>query len=281
MAPEHEARGPRRNKADPALRFTGKEETEEPRAGSRPAGAWKKASARIRAAEARTEPQTPDTANEPGLFPVVEGDTTGGEPRQAENGPDTGTVADALGQNVPKYRQRSHREDTPRQDTPQGKYRQQSQQARPADRLRHGNSGEGGSSGGEAAGSDPPEPEPLRKSRLRMEKRETKLNKSREKLARQKPYKPPGPVRRVAGYAGRSVHGFVHGKIYEAEQENVGIEGAHRSELVGEAVGRRAVRFAKAASEPARPERCKRPRPAIPKRRRTSAFSRPPLNTRN
>lgn len=249
MAPEREARGPRRNKADPALRFTGKEETEEPRAGSRPAGAWKKASARIRAAESRTESQAPDTANEPGRSPVgeaprpVEGGATGGEPRQAENGPDTDTGADALGQNVPKYRQRSHREDTPRQDTPQDKYRQQSQQARPADRL-HQDSGGGGSSPNGPT-DDPPESEPLRKSRLRMEKRETKLNKSREKLARQKPYKPPGPVRRVAGYAGRSVHGFVHGKIYEAEQENVGIEGAHRSELVGEAMGRRAVRFTK------------------------------------
>lgn len=45
--------------------------------------------------------------------------------------------------------------------------------------------------------------------------------------------------------AGGTVHGFVHGKIYENEHENVGIEGAHRSELVGEAALRHGSRFVK------------------------------------
>ena len=57
----------------------------------------------------------------------------------------------------------------------------------------------------------------------------------------------------MGGAAGRRVHGFVHGKLYEVEHENVGTEGAHRSELVGEAVGGKAVRFVKSASEPIRP----------------------------
>ena len=35
----------------------------------------------------------------------------------------------------------------------------------------------------------------------------------------------------------------MHGKIYENEQENVGIEGAHRSELVGESGLRHGKRF--------------------------------------
>lgn len=40
-------------------------------------------------------------------------------------------------------------------------------------------------------------------------------------------------------------HAFVHGKIYEAENDNVGVEAAHRSELVTEAGIRRGTRFIK------------------------------------
>ena len=82
-------------------------------------------------------------------------------------------------------------------------------------------------------------------SKLRMERRGEKLDAARKKLAKQKPLKPKGPVRRVAGVAGRGVHGFVHGKIYEVEHENVGTEGAHRTELAGETVLRHGTRFVK------------------------------------
>ena len=82
-------------------------------------------------------------------------------------------------------------------------------------------------------------------SKLRMEKRGKKLEKAKEKLSKQKPPKKPGPIRRVGRAAGGTVHGFVHGKIFEVEQENVGTEGAHRSELVGEAALRRGSRFIK------------------------------------
>ncbi|ENZ05347.1 C40 family peptidase [Enterocloster clostridioformis] len=80
-------------------------------------------------------------------------------------------------------------------------------------------------------------------SKLRMEKRGEKLEAAKEKLAKQKPPKKPGPVKRVGRVASSSVHGFVHGKIYENEHENVGIEGAHRSELAGEAVLRHGSRY--------------------------------------
>ena len=89
------------------------------------------------------------------------------------------------------------------------------------------------------------EQEKISKSKLRMETREDKLNRARRKLEGKKPPKPRGPVRRVLGAAGWRAHGFVHGKIYEVEHENVGTEGAHRSELVGEAVGRAAVHTVK------------------------------------
>ena len=82
-------------------------------------------------------------------------------------------------------------------------------------------------------------------SKLRMEKQGERLEAAKGKLAKQKPPKKPGPVRRVGRVAGGSVHGFVHGKLYEVEQENVGTEGAHRSELVGESALRHGSRLVK------------------------------------
>ena len=84
-------------------------------------------------------------------------------------------------------------------------------------------------------------------SKLRMECRGEKLDAAREKLAKQKPPKKPGAVKRLAHTAGHGVHGFAHGKLYEVEHENVGTEGAHRSELAAESVyrfGRRKLRKA-------------------------------------
>ena len=84
-------------------------------------------------------------------------------------------------------------------------------------------------------------------SKLRMERRCEKLDAAREKLVKQKPPKKPGAVKRLAHTAGHGVHGFVHGKLYEVEHENVGTEGAHRAELAAESVyrfGRRKLRKA-------------------------------------
>lgn len=85
----------------------------------------------------------------------------------------------------------------------------------------------------------------LTKATERVEKRSGKLDKAQGKLARQKPPKRPGPVKRATGYAGRTLHGYVHGKVYESEHENVGLEGAHRVELAGETLGRSGVRSVK------------------------------------
>ena len=84
-------------------------------------------------------------------------------------------------------------------------------------------------------------------SKLRMEKRGEKLDKAKDKVAKQKPPKRPGPVKRAGRAAGGSVHAFVHGKIYEVEHENVGTEGAHHTELVGEAVLRHGTHHVKKA----------------------------------
>ena len=50
-------------------------------------------------------------------------------------------------------------------------------------------------------------------SKLRMEERGEKLERAKDKLAKQKPPKKPGPVRRIGRAAGGAAHGFVHGKI--------------------------------------------------------------------
>lgn len=119
----------------------------------------------------------------------------------------------------------------------------------------------GGESAGEGAGAPPGGPDKeaarLDKSKRRMEQRGGKLETAREKLAAQKPPKRPGPVKRVGRAAGRGVHGYVHGKLFQVEQENVGTEGAHRSELAGEAVARGGARLVKKAvrTHPARAAR--------------------------
>ena len=197
-------------------------------------------------------------------------------PRPVETGPPAEAPASDGGgvpapsvpvEDSPKYRQQSRREAASGQSVPkQQPFRQESKQARPADKLHHDGDSAGGSSGG---GASPPEPEPLRKARLRMEKQRGKADAAREKLANQKPYKPPGLVRRAAGLAGRGVHGYVHGKIFQVEHENVGTEGAHRTELVGEAVGRKAVRFTKQRI---------RTRPARMVRRAESRYTRAAAN---
>ena len=209
MTPEREepGRGPRQDKADPALRFDKGTDIETPgqKAKGRPAGAWKKAAARM-SREQRPPEAEPVAPSDPGPPADNAGPATSenGVPAKSadfvgrggatERG-DFGTLCPegaerSLCRRVPKYRQHSKRE-TREPGASSEKFRRDSKQAR------------------------------------------------------QKPYKPPGPVRRAAGFAGRSVHGFAHGKVYEVEHENVGTEGAHRSELVAEAAGRRAVRFTK------------------------------------
>ena len=148
--------------------------------------------------------------------------------------------------------------DTSGQIVPKSPYRESSTQAPPSDKLHERESvlrQEPGTSfrqeaqapaSGIASATDSPTMSPeLRKAKERLEKRGGKLETAKDKLARQKPIKPPGPVKRAAGFAGRSLHTYVHGKIYESEYENVGVEGAHRAEVVGEAVGRSAVRSVK------------------------------------
>ena len=62
-----------------------------------------------------------------------------------------------------------------------------------------------------------------------------KLEAAKEKLAQQKPQKPPGLPQRAATAAGAGVWAYTHRKIHEVEHENVGVESAHKAELLAEA----------------------------------------------
>ena len=72
-----------------------------------------------------------------------------------------------------------------------------------------------------------------------------KLEAAKEKLAQQKPQKPPGLLQRAATAAGAGVWAYTHRKIHEVEHENVGVESAHKAELLAEAGVHKATRYTK------------------------------------
>jgi len=135
------------------------------------------------------------------------------------------------------------------------KYRQYSGQARPSERLRQEDEAQhddgpasgskrdnGGTSSDKKAAQ---EGKRFEKSKFRAEKTGAKLDAAQEKLAKQKPPKKPGPVKYAAKKAGAGAWYYAHQKIHEVENENVGVEAAHRTELTGETAVRGTERFAK------------------------------------
>ena len=161
----------------------------------------------------------------------------------------------ASGQIVPKSRRRR-----PHENLHQG-----SDQDKPSDRLRledvpppgenavtpptaGADSGISGTSGQVVpkSGSRPKrEVRRLHQSKLRTEQTGSNLDAARERLAKQKPYKRPGAFKSIRQAAGFGVWVKVHGKLHEAGRDNVGVEAAHRTELVGETAGRATTRFVK------------------------------------
>jgi len=136
-----------------------------------------------------------------------------------------------------------------------GKLKQDSEQARPSDRLRHEEEpppvDEAAADGGDAHSGNPKdekaarEDKQMERSKFRAEKSGDKLNKAREKLADKKPPKKPGPVKTAGRAAGYQAWRYAHGKIHEVEHENTGIEAAHKTELTGERTLRHTTRFIK------------------------------------
>ena len=138
----------------------------------------------------------------------------------------------------------------------QKKFRQDKERPRPSERLRREGEPPPGDSAGEArTGADPGktdsegpqtrEGKKTEKAKARAEKAGEKLGKARTKLDAQKPPKEPGIPRRLARSARTGAWIYAHNKIHEVEHENVGVEGAHKSELVAETGIRKVSRFAK------------------------------------
>ena len=132
------------------------------------------------------------------------------------------------------------------------KYRPHSEQARFSDRLRREEEPPPGGDGGHSADGGGPSSDKkaarndrrFEKSKFRTEKTGAKLDAAREKAAAQKPPK-PNPAKNVAKKAAAGVWYYAHQKIHEVEQENVGVEAAHKTELAGEKTVRGASRFVK------------------------------------
>ena len=132
------------------------------------------------------------------------------------------------------------------------KYRQYSEQARPSDRLRHegepppgGDGGPAANGGGTSSDKQTWDSTRFEKSKFRAEKTGVKQDAAREKLAAQKPPRPPGLGKTLGWAAKTEAWAYVHGKIRQVERENVGTEAAHKTELAGESAGRAATRFIK------------------------------------
>lgn len=85
----------------------------------------------------------------------------------------------------------------------------------------------------------------IRKAAYRAERTGAKLDAAKQKQAKQRPPKKPGPIKSARQTIQAQAWRAVHGKIYQAEQENAGIEAAHRTELAGESVLRGTSRFIK------------------------------------
>lgn len=145
---------------------------------------------------------------------------------------------------------------------PSGKFRQDTERPRPSNHMQREENadGDGGQephdkeAGPDRAGnkradgekrSDGKKPDKTEKAQEKANKAERKLESAREKLSTQKPSKQPGLAKKAVRGARAEVWFYTHNKIHEIEHENVGVEGAHKSELVAEAGTRKLVRFAR------------------------------------
>ena len=142
---------------------------------------------------------------------------------------------------------------------PNNKFKRESTKAKPSDKLRFED--EQPTISASASGKRkpkkrgvPPNPVIVDKDQARVDKYGKKLSAARDRLAKQKPSGSPGFIRNLSGTAVLEARARVHGKVSEAEQENVGVEAAHRSELAGERAGQKITGAVKGRIR-SRPER--------------------------
>ncbi len=121
--------------------------------------------------------------------------------------------------------------------TNDGKFREKSNIPLHSERLQQGDSPVGKGAARESRH--------MEKAAFRAERTGTKLTKATEKRGKQKPPKNPGALKSARRAAQYELYRYAHGKVYQAEHENVGIEAAHKTELAGERVVRGGTRFIK------------------------------------
>ena len=129
-----------------------------------------------------------------------------------------------------------------------GKFKQDGEREKPSSRLRQeGEARHDTDHEEQAAQKDKKDKQEKKKERAeaKAEHSAVKLETAKEKLAQQKPQKPPSLPKRAVTAAGAGVWAYGHRKIHEVEHENVGVESAHKAELLTEAGVHKAARYAK------------------------------------
>lgn len=129
-----------------------------------------------------------------------------------------------------------------------GKFRQEEEREKPSSRLRQEDGARRDTAHEEQTAQKDAQGKQEKKrerAEARAEHSAVKLETAKEKLARQKPEKPPGLPKRAVTAAEAGVWAYGHRKIHEAEHENVGVEGAHKTELLAEAGAHKASRYAR------------------------------------
>lgn len=150
------------------------------------------------------------------------------------------------------YREPTSGQHGPKQQQKQRKYRQNTEKEQPASKFRQDDDRDEApgpeSKATEKTPTDGNAPKPkhgTEKTQAKADKAGAKLDTAKEKLAAQKPPKPPGLVKKAVHCAGSATWLYTHNKIHQVEHENVGVEGAHKTELVAEAGAKKLTRYAK------------------------------------
>ena len=129
-----------------------------------------------------------------------------------------------------------------------GKFRQDGEREKPSSRLRQEDKArEDTVCEEQAAHKDQKDKREKKKERAeaKAEHSAVRLEMAKEKLSRQEPPKPPSLPKQAVMVAGAGVWAYGHRKIHEVEHENVGVEGAHKTELLAEAGAHKVSRYAK------------------------------------
>jgi len=135
-----------------------------------------------------------------------------------------GAVPATSGQNVPKSG-----------DT---KFREKSNVQNPSERLH-----QGADASSFADNAKKKQVQRIQKSTYRAERTGAKLETATKKRDNKKPQKAPGVIKSVRRMAQFELYRYAHGKIYQSEHENAGVEAAHRTEIAGERVAGTTKRF--------------------------------------